>query len=329
MALQTAVWHRLGVSHLSWSYCEIFLQCHSRYASFDDILKFSCRSAYLLMQKGRYSEAMERLEGLDENALRSLKANQYWLHFRGILKLKHDLHRNNLDGAEQLLSQLLQLECGDPDLAFELNTLHIDAMMRRGDYEGGLGKLEKIAAMLKEDGDDILYRVKILIMKALLFEKCGRPQKGFSIAVKAASLAWRARLLPTLWYAIGAVANILTSLEEFEASAQILASVMPRALECNDCALSAQLYSFLVDAHMGMAGQAERESLKRTQNLTKALDLIDRAFSEYSSIEDINGQCEMMAKKATVMRLVGDQVLADDYAAAYLDLKREAAAGVV
>jgi anaphase-promoting complex subunit 5 len=30
----------------------------------------------------------------------------------------------------------------------------------------------------------------------------------------------------------------------------------------------------------------------------------------------------MMAKKATLMRLVGDNVLANDYATKYLDLKR-------
>jgi anaphase-promoting complex subunit 5 len=76
---------------------------------------------------------------------------------------------------------------------------------------------------------------------------------------------------------------------------------------------------------MGMAGQAQPVSLKRKENLTKCLEFIDRAFSEYSSIEDIEGQCEMMAKKATIMRVVGEKVLANDYASAYLDLKKEAA----
>jgi anaphase-promoting complex subunit 5 len=76
---------------------------------------------------------------------------------------------------------------------------------------------------------------------------------------------------------------------------------------------------------MGIAGLADAGSLKRTQNLTKCLEFIDRAFSEYSAIEEINGQCQMMAKKATIMRVLGDNVQANDYASAYLDLKREAA----
>lgn len=45
--------------------------------------------------------------------------------------------------------------------------------------------------------------------------------------------------------------------------------------------------------------------------------------TEFSHIKDIQGQCDMMAKKATIMHLVGDLVLANDYAAKYLDLKRQ------
>jgi anaphase-promoting complex subunit 5 len=327
MSMYSSLWARLGVAHLSRQYCDIFLSCHARYALFDDTLRFTCRVAHLLAEKGRYDEAMENVEALDENSLRSWKANQYWLKYRGILRLKRDLHRNNLDGAGQLLSQLLQSNESDtdPELAFEIDTLHIDYLTRRTDFGGALAKIEKLASTMKEGGDDIYYIIRLLTMKALLQDKAGRPQKGFSVAVRAASIAWRARLIPALWGAMGAIANILTSLSEFRASSQILISIIPRVLECENCSLNAQLYSFLVDAYMGMAGQAEPGSLKRKENLTKCLEFIDRAFSEYSSIEDIKGQCEMMAKKATIMRVVGEKVLANDYASAYLDLKKEAA----
>jgi anaphase-promoting complex subunit 5 len=327
VAMCSALWARLGVAHLSRQYCDIFLSCHARHALFDDTLRFTGRIAHLLVEKGRYDEAMETMENLDENSLRSWKANQYWLRYRGILRLKRDLHRNNLDGADQLLSQLLQSSGADSDsdLAFEINTLHIEYLMRRTDYGRAMAKVEQMAAAMKEDGEDLNPRIKLLTMKALLQAKCGRPQKGFSVAVRAASIAWRARLIPALWSAMAAIANILTSISEFQASSQILISVLPRALECENCSLNAQLYSFLVDAYMGMAGQAENGSLKRKENLTRCLEYIDRAFSEYSALEDIKGQCEMMAKKATIMRVVGEKVLANDYASAYLDLKKEAA----
>lgn len=326
MAMSSSLWGRLGVTHLSREYCEIFLSSHAPYALFDDTLRFTCRIAQLLAERGCYDEAMKKLESLDENSLRSWKANQYWLRHRGILRLKRDLHRNNLDGADQLLTQLLQCSGvdADPDLGFEINVLHIDYLMRRTDFSGALVKIEHLASTMKEEGDDIALRVKLLVMKAGLQDKCGRPQKGFSVAVRAASIAWRARLIPLLWSAMGAIANILNSLSEFQAAAQILVAIIPRALECESFSINAQLYSYLVDAHMGMAGRADPGSLKRKENLTRCLDFIDRAFDEYSALEDIKGQCEMMAKKATIMKLVGELVLANDYASKYLDLKKEA-----
>ncbi|THV65533.1 hypothetical protein D6D29_10548 [Aureobasidium pullulans] len=324
IAMHSSLWGRLGVAHLSRQYCDIFLSCHSRFALFDDTLRFTCRVAHLLAERGRYDEAMEKLESLDENSLRSWKANQYWSKYRGILRLKRDLHRNDLSGADHLLSQLLQCNGSDTDtdLAFETNTLHIDYLIRRTNYGRALARIEQLASEMKEDGDDLNLRIKLLTMKALLQDKAGRPQKGFSIAVRAASIAWRARLIPALWGALGAVANILTSLSEFKASCQILIAIIPRALEYENCTLNAQLFSFLVDAYMGMAGQAEPGSLKRKESLTRCLEFIDRAFDEYSAIEDVKGQCEMMAKKATIMKGLGETVLANDYASAYLALKK-------
>ena len=164
----------------------------------------------------------------------------------------------------------------------------------------------------------------MMTLKARIYEKAGIPQKGFSVALRAASLAHRAMLLPALWEAVGAVCAILISLKEFSAAARLLESIMPQTLECEDCILSAQTFSLLADAHMGMAGQAKAETLPRKEQLTKALDNIGRSFDEFSRIEDVRGQCEMMAKKATIMHLNGDSVLANDYAAKYLDIKRAA-----
>lgn len=184
--------------------------------------------------------------------------------------------------------------------------------------------LERLAIKLIDEELDVYQRIKLMTLKARIYDKAGIPQKGFSVALRAASLAHRARLLPALWEAVGAVSAILISLKEFNAAAKLLESIMPQVLECEDCSLSAQTFSFLADAHMGMAGEARAETLQRKEQLTKALDNIDRSFDEFSKINDIKGQCEMMAKKATIMHLNGDPVLANDCAAKYLDIKRAA-----
>lgn len=327
LALSIALWDRLGVSYLSSTTCEIFLRCHARHTLFDDELKVTCRQASMLALKGKYDEALEKLEKMNSNSLRAWKASQYWHKFRGIIKLRRDLHRNNLDGAERLLSQLLQSKDEDlePDLAFVINSLHIECLTRRGNLEEAFAKVEGLVSELRDENKDIALRVRLLLIKAELLDRCGRPQKGFTIAVRAANVAWRARLIPYLWPAIGAVANILNSLGDFEPAIQLLMAVLPRSLECENSSMTAKLYSFLGDAYMGMAGTMPAKSHKRREYMTKASEAIEKAFNHYSSMEDISKQCEMMAKRATIMKVSGENQLANDLAAAYLALRRDAA----
>ena len=187
-----------------------------------------------------------------------------------------------------------------------------------------MDRLEELATKLHDQDADVFQRVKLMVLKARIWDKAGTPQKGFSVALRAASMAYRARILPALWEAIGAISCVLISLREFEAAVKLMESIMPQVLECEDCNLAAHSFSFLADAHMGQAGQADADSLQRKERLTKALEYIDRSFDEFSSVEDIKGQCEMMAKKATIMHLNGDPVLANDCAAKYLDIKKAA-----
>ena len=224
--------------------------------------------------------------------------------------------------AEAVLSQLRAPPNLGHDLQFSILTLEIDLEMRRGDYAKAVEILETLSSKLTDGGADIFQRIKVMTLKARIYDKARISQKGFSVALRAASLAHRARLLPALWEAVGAICAILVSLKEFGAAVKLLESIMPQTLECEDCNLSAHMFSLLADAHVGMAGEAKAETMPRKEQLTKALDNIGRSFDEFSRIEDVKGQCEMMAKKATIMHLNGDPVLANDCAAKYLDIKR-------
>ncbi|KAJ4182535.1 APC5 protein [Fusarium falciforme] len=328
LALSAALWDRLGVSSMSSVACEVFLRCHARHSIFDDELKLSCRLAMMLAGQGRYDEALEKLEVLEENSLRSWKPSQYWHKYRGIIKLKRDLHHNNLEGADQLISQIVQSRDDDlePDMAFIVDSLHVDYLIRRGDFQAAFGKIDRIMSQIQEERRDVVLKVKLLLLKASLLDKCGRTQRGFTAAMRAASISWEARNIPGLWEAIGAVSNILVSLSEFEAASQLLVAVIPRSLECDTASLSGQLYSYLADANMGLAGKCEPKSAKRMEYMTKALQAVQKSFDQYSQIEDMAMQCQMTAKKAMIMKLSGDMALAADYAAEYVALQKKAAA---
>ncbi|KAM0325125.1 hypothetical protein ACHAQA_007664 [Verticillium albo-atrum] len=326
-SMKMALLDRIGLSHLSNMESEMFLRCHTRPAVFEDELKITCRLALQLAERGRYDDALKKLEAMDENSLRSWKPSQYWFKYRGIIKLTRDLHHNNLDGAEQILSQLLQSKMDDmePDAAFMVDMMQIDCLKRRGDFSGALQKVEDMLEDLRDGKKDLSLRVQLMLLKAHLFDKAGRPQRGFTLAMRAASIAWRARLVLNLWHAIGAIANILTSLGEFDAAVDLLRAILPRSLECNSPTLPGTLYSHLVDANMGLAGQAPAGSARRKEFVARAQRAVEKAFDCYSTVEEIEKQCEMTAKKATIMRVAGDKALAADCAATYVSLRRHAA----
>ncbi|RCI13689.1 hypothetical protein L249_8218 [Ophiocordyceps polyrhachis-furcata BCC 54312] len=328
LSLQAALWTRLGLGHLSSCASETFLRCHARNSVFDDELKHTCRIAFALAQRGKYDDALHRLDSLDENSLRSWKPSQYWLKHRAIVKLKRDLCHNNLDAAGRLLDQLLQSKADDlePDMALVVDSLHIDYLERKGDLQAALAEIDALMVRLRDDGRDVAMGIKLLLLKTALLDRCGRPLRAFSAAVRATNMAWRARLLSCLWQAVGALSTMLVSLAEFDAAVRLLTAVVPRALECDAAAPAAQLYSVLADAHMGSAGNMEPKSSRRTECLKRALRAVQKALDHYSAVEDVERQCETMAKKAMIMKLTGEATLAANYAAAYVELRKRAEA---
>ncbi|KAK3365022.1 anaphase-promoting complex subunit 5-domain-containing protein [Lasiosphaeria ovina] len=354
LSMAITVWDRLGVTYLSGVTCDVFMRCHANRSVFDDELRVICRVAGLLAGRGKYEEAFEKLEAVDSNSLRAVESHQHWHIYRGILKLSRDLHHNNFEAADCLLSQLLQMSPDDlePDMIFVIDMLHVEALTRRGDYEPAFVKTDRLIAELRHDNRDIALRIRLLLTKAHLFDCTGRPEKGFTIAMRAASLAWRARLVALLWQAMGAIANVLNALSEFATAAELLVAVLPRCLETDMAYMTGTLYSLLADARMGQAGEKKKMTEANRNGragaptevfrgasaaptlaqkpsdefLTKAHEALDIAFGYFSLVEDVEMQCRVLAKNATLMRSMGDHVLSEEYAAKYVALKREAEA---
>lgn len=329
MSLNVAIWDRVGVAFLSKMTCEIFLRCHAPNAMLDDTLKITCRLASILSIKGKYNEGMQLLENINEDSLRTWKAKKYWQKLRALVKLRRDLHRNDLDGAEYLLSQIMQSKPDDleSDLVFVVDSLHYELLIRRGDLQAAFTKVEQLISDSHGQDKDVGVRTRLLLMKAQLFQKAGSPQRGFSVAMRAANLAWKARLLNLLWQCIGTIADVLISLDEFEAAEKLLLVVIPRCLECEGSYMVATMYSSLADAYVGTAGKmgpapgsGSGPSKRRTEYLTKAMGALRRAFDFYAAIEDLQKKLEVTAKMSTIMRAMGDVKVSNDLAAKYLEL---------
>lgn len=322
--LSAALWERLGLSDLAASTCEVALRAHARYGVFDDALRLTCRLAMGLTERGRYDEALRLLEGLDGDALRAWKTHQYWRKCRGVIKLRRDLAHGELDGAAELLGQLLQNKEDDlePDMAFTIDFLHVDYLMRRGDLVEASSIVEDLLSELgRDDTKDIALTVRLLLLKATLLEKAGRPTRGLSTATRAAHIALRARLLPLLYASVASLSAILTSLSEFDAAASLLSATLPRALEAQSSALSGRLYALLADAEMGMAGT--KEGRERRERLTRAAGALECAFAAYAEAGDRAAAREVVAKRGVVMRVLDGAV--GEVAGRYVSLLRREA----
>ncbi|KAL8839070.1 MAG: hypothetical protein Q9170_001906 [Blastenia crenularia] len=313
--MQSSIFDRLGVGCQAWIHSELFLHCGSQNSAAEDVMQSQCRSAHMVKSG---AGGLLIVTGANESS--SL--------LERVVSTKHSVEwmSDELNAGEQVLTQLRAAPADDQELQHRVSLIEIELKMRRGDYSSSLSLLENTLSVMNRQKADILQRLRAMVLKARIYDKAGIPQKGFSVALRAASLAYKARILPVLWEAVGAVCKILVSVKEFDAAVKLLESVLPQALECEDCELAAFLYSSLADGLMGLAGQAQTGTLQRKEWLNKTSESLDRAFDEYSRIEDIRGQCETLAKRATIMHLNGDSVLANDCAAKYLDIKRAARA---
>ena len=104
----------------------------------------------------------------------------------------------------------------------------IDCLIKRGEFSEAFAVMENHACSLKTQNADILQRVTMLLAKAQLFSRVGKPEAGFSVALRAATVAFKARLTPSLWLAVGLLCNILNSLGEFQAAVRLFDAILPQ-----------------------------------------------------------------------------------------------------
>lgn len=318
MLLQSTLYSRLGITHLSDVYCDLLLHCYGDSCPIDEHIRAVCRCAFSLMQSGRYEEALRLLDAIDPAAHRTLKFHQYVFFCTGIVKLKRAIRRGDWTSCASLFTSLKPDSSTDPEITFHLYDARIDYLLSRSDFPTAHDAIEEHAAALRDQGADIFQRLALLLMKATLFAKVGHAERAFSVALRAANVAFKARLMPSLWSAVGQLANILNGLGEYRAAAKLLQAVVPQALEHTDLALTGMLHAHLADSYVGLAGLDNPETSSgarlRLTNISQAEMYIDRARECYKKIEDTAGECEQLMKKAIIAKLRGDEKLAEEWA---------------
>ncbi|KAI5821094.1 anaphase-promoting complex subunit 5-domain-containing protein [Pyronema omphalodes] len=324
--LHSTLWSRLGISHMAGLNCTLFLSKYHDGSPSEDLVVALCRSAYIISMRGRFDEALDRLEQADPEALRSLKIYQYWASYIGLIKLRRAVFRNEFSAANLLLQQLTSSEQVEPDCALEISIARIELQMRTNNYVSAMAHCNQITAEVLRDRADSYHRVRLMILKAEIMARRGRPLAAISTAVSAASIAWKARFLPVLFYAFSVLAMIMVDFGLFEAAYELLDCIMPQVLECEDAYLTAHCFAMLADSQMGMA--SKKQGLAKTECLGRALALVDRAYNEYTRIQDVHSQKIMMSHKIRIHDYLGDKSMRDECVKQYKDVERGPRQGV-
>lgn len=145
------------------------------------------------------------------------------------------IYSANFAAANAHLSMLRPLtHTSDPELSHQISLLDISLLMHpsSADLPSAYRKITSLLATTS----DLAQTLHLLTLKAGVFAAAGKPEKGFSIAVRAASRAERAGLVPVLLEALAALAEILNKVGEFGAAREVVEAALPQV-----CLLLSQL----------------------------------------------------------------------------------------
>lgn len=221
------------------------------------------------------------LQSTDLAVQGSLKLHQQITTHLHLLNLIRAIRRSDIAAANLAIDTLKPLASTDPEISFEFECLRFKHELRTVNLESASSILSKLGEDVKADETDVYQRLTVAVLKARMFAHAGTPQKGFTIALKAAVAAQRAGIMPVLWEAVGLFCDTLVAVEEFDAAARLLDAVLPAAHEGGDGELLGKLYDGLADAHVGIMGK-ERASGRKDQKdklpgMAKAVLYLDRA----------------------------------------------------
>lgn len=133
----------------------------------------------------------------------------------------------NLTAASAHLSKLLPLtQTSDPDVSHQISLLEIALLMHPSgpDLPSAYRRITSLLATTS----DLAQTLHLLTLKAGVFAAASKPEKGFSIAVRAASRAERAGLVPVLLEALAALAEILNKVGEFGPAREVVEAALPQ-----------------------------------------------------------------------------------------------------
>ncbi|EFX05077.1 sodium/phosphate symporter [Grosmannia clavigera kw1407] len=324
-------WENAGAAGLAVSHGRAFLRTREDAVPFDDALRVASRVALHYCHGGSFADARAVLRRLSSEGLSSLRPQSRLRHVLTVVAATEAIRSGRFDKADDLLRRLpaggypttakaktSRASQGpselDPDLAAHVALLQIQSLARRG--EGALvlarDALETLETAYDGGVGDLHVLIRMGLARCDLYARAGRAVRGLSVVIRSVQACLCRRYHQLLWEAVGALARLLVAEGEFAAARTLLAVAIPRTLQDRDGDRTAELYSYLGDAHMGMAGELwravstttaaaekDRQKAKMKRHLSKAWRCLKRAEEQFrlaGSGEVVEGEFTMKRK---------------------------------
>ncbi|CAE7205465.1 hypothetical protein PTNB73_07123 [Pyrenophora teres f. teres] len=304
--LTASLYNRIGIPHLANVHCELLLDCYSRSPT-EERLRAIGRRAFVMSQRGRYDEAISILEAVDPSVHKRLKFHQYLVLCIGLIKLRRAIRKSDWPAATHLLETLQPISSPsspplDPEMSFIQHDTYIDYLVSTNQFALAYETIASLAQSLKEDNADIYQRISVLLMQADIWRRVGKPERGFSVALRAASAleGKDAMLVGTLYSHLADSHMGLANPDNASSShATIMSPSTPKSPRIS----------------------AMRS---RSANVAKAELYIDRARDCFKRAACVDGECEQLMKKAMIAKLRGDEKVAEEWAMRHNQVWEEA-----
>ncbi|CAK7565218.1 MAG: APC5 protein [Sporothrix epigloea] len=280
-------WDRMGQGLLAAIHGRIFLCNRHDNVPFEDAIRVASRLALQHAHGGAFTEAKAVMDRLNPEGLTSIKPQGTKRHILTYVAAVQAIRAQNFDEAEDLLLRRLpatgypsctptavdRLAQGpsemDPDLSAQAALLHVASLTRRAEGDDGDGggslvvardELDRFEASYDKGVGDLHVLLQVSLARANLYACAGRGMRAITLLVHAVQACLRRRYHLMLWETVGAVSRLLVAEGEFRAARTLLDLVLPRSLETGRVETTAQLYLYLADACMGLAGQESAAS---------------------------------------------------------------------
>lgn len=233
---------------------------------------------------------------------------------------------HELDGAFYLLTQLSSSSAPDNESSTALALLHLEYHLSNADYTAAMSLITKLSSTTSTStthlSPDITTQLHLLQYKSRIYIATSQPERAFTLAMRGASIAHSARLLPHLYTSLLHLSTVLTSLHEASLAINLLTSIAPLVSETSSVRLEAELHATLASAYMSLASNYAPDTTARKNTLTLVLENLGIARAGFQRLGMKIMVLEMCSKRAAVCYLQGDAGLAEDEASGWVGVMR-------